>query len=528
MKKYLLEHKIYIFKLLTLLIIGNIAAILVQFFRGDVLDAAITGASKNTIYSGFFMVTAIMIELIFYYFMFITGDKLASKCVESLKADVFETILNSNYKKFYSCDKGEYISKLTNEVSLINEKYFLNFNGFCEVSIKALMVVISIFILNWKLAIISLFLMTLPIYVPKLIQKKLESSTSNYIQSINKLMLKINDYLSGYEIIHNYSLSYKFIKKFNKFNKETQDNYYNMRKLSSGSRSLSAILSYMSFFIVVMFSASLVLSGEFTAGEFFAAIGLIDQLSWPIISISTNIQKFISVKPVATSILDFMKVEHIQNKKDLTNKISNIEYKKVSFSYDDTKLIKDFDANFEDNHKYLIKGESGCGKTTLINLLLSYEKATSGEIYVNGMSIDKIGDIYKRISIVRQEAFLFSDTLRNNIALYEEMDDSEILEALNKVNLKKFATKDGLDMLVENEGTNLSGGEKKRISLARALARKKDILILDEPLANLDDTNSSAIEDIILNITDMTVIVISHTFSESKLYKFDNVYNLSD
>ena len=316
-----------------------------------------------------------------------------------------------------------------------------------------------------------------------------------------------------------------FIKKFIDKNYNTQYDFYKMRKISSLSRTLSMILSYFSFFIVVIFSTYLVFKGEFTAGEFFAAIGLVDQLSWPIISISINIQNFIAAKPVINSILPYINTVDSNIKNSNSEKISNIVFSNVCFSYNEKNLIKNFNAEFKENKKYLIRGESGSGKTTLINLLLGFEKLDSGNIFING-DVCETEDILEKISIVRQETFLFNDTIRNNISLYEDIEDENILKILNTVNLTKFSSVEDLDTIIENSGINLSGGEKRRIMLARALIRKKDVLILDEPLANLDKNNAHLIEDLILKINDVTLIVISHTFSEEKLKEFDEIYSL--
>lgn len=524
MKNYILKHKKELIKLILFIILASISAVFIQFFRGYVLDSAIN-KSRDIIYYGITMFLLIVLEILFTYLFFTASNKLTSVYIEDLRSDIFRSILSKNYKDFYANDKGNYISKLINEVTLIDEKFFSNLCTFLQVSIKALLVLISIFLLNWKLSIIAIFLMTLPLYIPKLIQNKIKNLNSKYVNSINNLTSLLNDYLSGYEIIHNYSLTQIFIKKFIDKNYNTQYDFYKMRKISSLSRTLSMILSYFSFFIVVIFSTYLVFKGEFTAGEFFAAIGLVDQLSWPIISISINIQNFIAAKPVINSILPYINTINANTKNSNTDKISNIVFDNVCFSYNEKQLIKNFNVEFKENKKYLIKGESGSGKTTLINLLLGFEKLDSGNIFING-KVCETEDILGKISIVRQETFLFNDTIRNNISLHEDIEDENILKILNTVNLTKFSSVEDLDTIIENSGINLSGGEKRRIILARALIRKKDVLILDEPLANLDKNNAHLIEDLILKINDVTLIVISHTFSEEKLKEFDEIYSL--
>ena len=524
MKNYILKHKKELIKLILFIILASISAVFIQFFRGYVLDSAIN-KSRDVIYYGITMFLLIVLEILFTYLFFTASNKLTSVYIEDLRSDIFRSILSKNYKDFYANDKGNYISKLINEVTLIDEKFFSNLCTFLQVSIKALLVLISIFLLNWKLSIIAIFLMTLPLYIPKLIQNKIKNLNSKYVNSINNLTSLLNDYLSGYEIIHNYSLTQIFIKKFIDKNYNTQYDFYKMRKISSLSRTLSMILSYFSFFIVVIFSTYLVFKGEFTAGEFFAAIGLVDQLSWPIISISINIQNFIAAKPVINSILPYINTVDSNIKNSNSEKISNIVFSNVCFSYNEKNLIKNFNAEFKENKKYLIRGESGSGKTTLINLLLGFEKLDSGNIFING-DVCETEDILEKISIVRQETFLFNDTIRNNISLYEDIEDENILKILNTVNLTKFSSVEDLDTIIENSGINLSGGEKRRIMLARAIIRKKDVLILDEPLANLDKNNAHLIEDLILKINDVTLIVISHTFSEEKLKEFDEIYSL--
>jgi len=519
MKNYILKHKKQLIKLILFIILASISAVFIQFFRGYVLDSAIN-KSRDVIYYGITMFLLIVLEILFTYLFFTASNKLTSVYIEDLRSDIFRSILSKNYKDFYANDKGNYISKLINEVTLIDEKFFSNLCTFLQVSIKALLVLISIFLLNWKLSIIAIFLMTLPLYIPKLIQNKIKNLNSKYANSINNLTSLLNDYLSGYEIIHNYSLTQIFIKKFIDKNYNTQYDFYKMRKISSLSRTLSMILSYFSFFIVVIFSTYLVFKGEFTAG-----IGLVDQLSWPIISISINIQNFIAAKPIINSILPYINTINANIKNSNTDKISNIVFDNICFSYNEKQLIKNFNTEFKENKKYLIKGESGSGKTTLINLLLGFEKLDSGNIFING-KVCETEDILGKISIVRQDIFLFNDTLRNNISLYEDVDDENILKVLNTINLTKFSSVEGLDTMIENSGINLSGGEKRRIMLARALIRKKDVLILDEPLANLDKNNAHLIEDLILKINDVTLIVISHTFSEEKLKEFDKIYSL--
>jgi len=157
-----------------------------------------------------------------------------------------------------------------------------------------------------------------------------------------------------------------------------------------------------------------------------------------------------------------------------------------------------------------------------VNLLLGYYQAAEGDITVDGIPL---ADPYGLITVVRQEAVLFRDTLRHNLTMYRDIPDAKLREMLKSVGLERFAG--SLDTMVEENGGNFSGGEKKRICLARALLRDTDVLILDEPLANLDGETAERIEDLLLGISHKTILVVSHQFTEAKLSLFDEVVNFT-
>lgn len=180
---------------------------------------------------------------------------------------------------------------------------------------------------------------------------------------------------------------------------------------------------------------------------------------------------------------------------------------------------------FEKNNRYLLRGLSGSGKTTSMNLLLHYHDVDEGGISLDGHPVERVENLNELIAIMRQDAMFFNDTLRNNLSMYQELPDDRLITTLWDVGLEKFAHKDKLDLIIEEDGTNLSGGEKRRLALARVLLRQAPILILDEPLANLDEENAASIEDLILSIENRMVITISHQFSSSKLPRFKRIYS---
>ena len=269
--------------------------------------------------------------------------------------------------------------------------------------------------------------------------------------------------------------------------------------------------------------------GDFSAGDFFVAIGMIDQLSYPLISLAGITRQLISIKPVCRRMEIFFNLpESSQSGEAITSLDRDVCFKNVSFAYDGERFVlNQLNLTIEKGKRYLLKGPSGCGKTTAINLLLKYYDATDGNIEIDGIPLLKIGSAYKLITVVRQEAILFNDTLRNNLTMYQKVSDGRLLEVLNNVGLDKYANTQALNGIIMENGANFSGGEKKRICLARALLRDTDVLILDEPLANLDSVTAERIEDLLLSIQNKTILVVSHQFTDEKLCRFDKVLDFA-
>ena len=297
------------------------------------------------------------------------------------------------------------------------------------------------------------------------------------------------------------------------------------RKLSAVSQLVTTLISYLSYFIVMICATWLVLTGEFSAGQFFVAIGMIDQLSYPLISLAEVIRQLVAIKPTCDAMNKFLEVSlEEQDKNSLQGLDSAVEFKNITFSYGNQKpILQNFNFTIKKGKRYLLKGPSGCGKTTAVNLLLRYYNIDSGELLIDGQGIESFDRTYDCVTVVRQEAVLFHDTLRNNLTMYREITDKKLIALLSDLGLNKYANIESLNSVVTEDGTNFSGGEKKRICLARALLRDTDVLILDEPLANLDEETSRKIEDIFLAISDRTVIVVSHQFSEEKVGEFYQV-----
>ena len=306
---------------------------------------------------------------------------------------------------------------------------------------------------------------------------------------------------------------------------------FHYKKVTYLSKTVTALLSYMSHFAVIVATAALVLKGDFSAGNFFIAVGLIDQLSYPIIAISVYLQELLGTKPIVRkleSMLDQSSSVDTE-RTEILDDVESISFQSVCFGYNnEEQVLHDFSLTVSSGEKCLIMGQSGSGKSTCMNLLLGYYKPQSGEIFINNTRASSVYKLNEKIAVMRQDPVLFHDTLRNNLTMYRsDISDAELISLLQKLNLNKLANEDGLGSMILEGGSNLSGGERKRIALARTLLRNAPITIIDEPLANVDAETAEKIEDILIEQSNGIMFVITHHFSEEKKCAFAKQVTLS-
>ena len=529
MKKYEYKNCRYFIGALVSILCSNLFAVSLQFFKGDVLDYAVAGDMSNTVLYGALLIAFILCEVLFYFVYKRQSAKFVIGCTRNLKQDIFASIFSRSYVSYKEHPQGEYLSKYSNEADTIRDRRFNMLPMFWDILSKIIFVSVALFLLDWRIAIITIALLTTPLYIPKLIEKPLQKAQSETIKAVENALAKATDLLSGFEIIKNYSTEKKIISKFKSVNDTAMDKCLQENQLDAIAQLITTLISYLSYFIVLACSAWLVWKGDFSAGDFFVAIGMIDQLSYPLISLAGITRQLIAIKPTCQKMNEFLENEMpIQAVNTDYSFMEKIQFKNVHFAYDSaTPILNGLNLTIEKGKRYRMQGPSGCGKTTAVNLLLRYYDVNSGEILIDDNGIDTFDSTYGFMTVVRQEATLFNDTLRNNLTMYRNVTDADILSVLDSVGLGKFASEEMLNSIVSEDGSNFSGGEKKRICLARALLRHTDILILDEPLANLDATTAEKIEDLLLSIKDKTLIVVSHQFSQEKISAFDAVLDFS-
>lgn len=529
MKKYIADNKKWLITFFVFVLLSDIVAIFVQFIKGDVLNDALSGSFDKFTHNVIFLLVFIAVEILCTYFSFRLENKFKNKSLQDVRKDIFSATINMNFKEFRKEGSDKFLSKFTVTIPELQYKYFGAMTMLFSLIAKIVTVSIALFFLDWRLAIVTLVLLTMPVYVPKLFQNKIQSYQNKFIESSNGFMATLNNMLDGTEVIKNFSVEQKFINKFLGVNDDLYKKSLDNENYGAFMRIVMACMSYFSYFAVIAFSGYLVYKKEFNAGQFFISVGMIDQLSYPIIALSGCLQSFISIKQLRDDTYKF-----ISEQRDVSKSIDcfkdEIKCVNAGFRYDEEtpKIFEKCNFTFEKNQKYLLTGVNGSGKTTFINCLLRYHDLTEGKMMVDGLDTSQVDSIFNVCTVLRQNVFMFTDTIRNNITLFQEhITDKQIIDVLKTLKLNKYASEEGLETVVGDGEVMLSGGEQRKIALARVLLANKDVVVLDEPLANLDQESKDIVVSCINEIKDKTIIIISHEWMDREISSIKQIYDMS-
>lgn len=343
----------------------------------------------------------------------------------------------------------------------------------------------------------------------------------------------LRDSLGGFSVIKSFKAEAQMIRLFKENVRElakAQCGKHKMRILVQMFGSVAGITAQLGVFI---FGAYLALSGKgVTAGTTMIFVQLMNYVLSPIGTIPTCIAERKSAKALVEKIAialnvnvrEESKTEHRELKHDIT-------LKNLSFGYEPEKqVLNNLNCSFELGKSYAIVGASGCGKSTLLNLLLASNSGYMGSIYFDELELQQISSesLYEMVSIIQQNVFIFNASIRDNITMFSDYPREEVDRAIELSGLSKLIAERGEDYLCGENGSGLSGGEKQRISIARSLLKKSQVLLVDEATAALDAQTAFQVSNAILDLNDLTRIVVTHALDENLLKRYDCVLTLKN
>ena len=336
----------------------------------------------------------------------------------------------------------------------------------------------------------------------------------------------VKDNLIGFSTIKVFKSESKIKELFIKNNNVLETKKANKTKTLALMEMVQTVLSFLSQFGVFFIGAYIsIKTGDIEPSVILLFVQLMNYIISPLMQIPTSLSKRLACNPIFKKISEIIQTESDSNQGKSIDNINAISISNLKFMYDDKVILNDITHKFERNKSYAIVGTSGSGKTTLLNLLLGKHKDYSGDIYYNNTELREISidSLFEVSSFVEQNVFVFDDSIINNITMYSNIDEELLNEAIKKSGLAKLIEEKGPDYRCGENGCNLSGGEKQRISIARALVKKSQLLLLDEATSALDNETSSSITNNLLAIDNTTKIMITHRLDEEILSKFDEI-----
>lgn len=471
------------------------------------------------------IITAIFMKNLFTYMALRIMSPLRNYVMTKLRSDLYVKILDLPIGYFTEQRKGDIISRMSNDANEVEWSVLSTLEGLINQPLQVLVILISLIIISPALSLFLLFLLPLTGFIIGRVSRSLKKQSQESQETQGVLMSILDETLTGLRVIKAFNAEKIQIKRFFAINQNLNNirNKMNFRKDLASP--LSEFLGVLVLCCILWFGGRLVLSGGVGLGAdgFITYIVFFTQIINPAKSLSTAfysaqrgsaaIQRIEEVLTVPLTVND------LPNAAKLEGFNESIEFRNVSFGYNETVVLKNINLKVAKGKTVALVGSSGSGKSTLADLVPRFHDVSSGELLIDGKNIKEytLESLRNQISIVTQEPILFNDTVATNISLgTPDATIQEIEAAAKAANAYNFiAQKDkGFDTNIGDRGSKLSGGERQRITIARALLKNPPILILDEATSALDTESERLVQDAINHMMqNRTSIVIAHRLS---------------
>lgn len=454
------------------------------------------------------------------------GHMLGTNIERDIRNDLYGHIQRLSYRFFDNTKTGKLLTRLTNDLMNVGE---MAHHGPEDLFI-AVMTLLGAFLImlniHVELAIISFIIVPLILIIAIYFNKKMTIAFRELFSRVSDFNHMIEDKVGGIRLVQAFANEDREMASFKKLNDAFRKTKLKAYKIMALNTSTTYMLMRLVTVFILIAGAYYTMRGELTFGEFAAFILMSNILFKPLEKINAVIELYpngIAGFKHFTEIMDeFPDVDDRENAKTLENINGRITYNDVTFGYDNQTVLKDISLTVNPGETIAFVGPSGAGKTTLCSLLPRFYDVTDGSITIDGTDIRDytLKSLRENIGTVQQDVFLFSGTLKDNVA-YGKPDatDEEIYEALEKAQLKSLVDSypKGLDTVVGERGVKLSGGQKQRIAIARMFLKNPPILILDEATSALDTATEIQIQSALNRLAEgRTTLVIAHRLATIK------------
>ena len=533
-KKYI--NKILLSVFFTLLLAGSTSA--VAYLLDPAIKQLFIEQDRTYIYliPGL-IILAFSLKGLSLYLAKVIMIGVSEEVKKDVQTDMFASLIQADTDLVDKKHSGKFIANLTNDVNMITALISTAILNLSKDSLTLIGLLAVMFYQNWKLSLIAIIMIPLASVVARTLGKRISKEAMKQMNFTGLLTSYLIEIFKNHKLIKIFQKEEYEKKRADTFIDSLKETQKKMTIVLVRASPVMEFLTGIMIALLIFISAKLIASNELEVSNFFSFLAAMMLSYQPVRSLATlNItvhQGLTGAKRVLPIIDDKKKIKDKENSKDLKVNSGQIVFEDVDFNYDtgEQRILNSINLQFPGQKMTALVGHSGAGKSTILNLIPRFYDPHKGDIKIDNQSIysSKLISLRKNISLVSQETTLFDDTVRNNIA-YADLDASEkeVKEAAKFSFADEFIEKlpEKYDTMIGENGVRLSGGEKQRLSIARAILKKSPIILLDEATSSLDADTESKIQKAISFLTKgRTTIVIAHRLStilnSDKIYVVD-------
>ena len=464
--------------------------------------------------------------------------KVAHNVQKNIQSDLVNSLVKADTKLIDKKHSGKFISNLTFDVGLITNLVSTGLLNVTKDTLTLIGLLSVMFYQNWKLSLVALIMIPLASFFARSLGKRMGKVTTELQEKAGDLTTYLFEIFKNHKLIKIFQQENYEGERSDKFLNEIKEKSEKTQIVLVRASPIMEVLTGIMIACLIFYSGKLIISNELGINNFFSFLAAMMLAYQPVRSLATlniTINQSLSASKRVLPIIDH-KNEIFEKNSDQELKIvqGDIDFKNVNFKYDtkEDSALNLINLKIKGGKMTSLVGYSGAGKSTILNLIPRYYDCNSGDILIDKQSIykSKLSSLRKNISLVSQDVTLFDDTIKNNIA-YADLNASE--DEIKKVAKLSFADDfiqklpDKYDALIGENGLRLSGGEKQRISIARAMLKKSKIILLDEATSSLDAETENKIQQALsILIKDRTAVVIAHRLST--ILNSDSIYVINN
>ena len=457
--------------------------------------------------------------------------RIACGAVEQVRQRILEQVLYRTVAQYNAEGDAAYLSLLTTDLRTLYDDYYMSlfnivFWGGIMLCALAMYLYIS------PVMLLAILLVTIPpLVLPRRMNERLKATRDAFSLQMADYTQQLKELLGGFEIIRSFLREDAYAALHQKAARKARESELDYQQSLNAMVTNTSLISNLIFPVVMLVGLFLAFDGRLTMGTVSTAASMANFVITPCHQIAQCWAKVKSSQGIRQRLEAAMAEPQAAEQGEPIGHIDSIQCETVRFAYPNTAepVLKDASLTVDAAQKVALVGESGCGKSTLAKLLFQYYPDYSGDILFNGRQVRTLDRtaLYRRVGYIAQTAYLFHDTIRNNICLHEDFPDEQLAHAIAAAGLTDWVASlpDGLDTVISENGKNLSGGQRQRIGIARLALRSYDLIIADEITASLDpDTSQQVMENLIA--MPCMVVAITHDVAGSFMHQFDKVYRV--